>query len=354
MRNLILGLARPLLRRSGRGERGALGVLIALFLGAGVLTGMGALVIDVGQLYQERAELQNGADAAALAVAKSCISGACASSLATTYAGYNSKDGSATSVVCGSVSPLTACAPTTGGLDCPDGAAGTNYVDVNTSTKLSSGATLLPPVFAKTLLGNSGFTGTTVLACAQATWGAVIPSNPLVTAFTISACEWNLATTTGTIYAQPPPAVPSSTLDQKIVLRSGTGTGCTKYASPADAVNKFGWVTETGGCTLQIPGSTYSVLTTTGSPNCNTPLFDDAQNRSLIYVPVFTTVTGCCGNSVYNLLAVYGFVVTGYNIPGSSFTSYTDWLKSTNSCTGSTYCIDGYFVQTNVPAKLTG
>ena len=205
MRNLILGLARPLLRRSGRGERGALGVLIALFLGAGVLTGMGALVIDVGQLYQERAELQNGADAAALAVAKSCISGACASSLATTYAGYNSKDGSATSVVCGSVSPLTACAPTTGGLDCPDGAAGTNYVDVNTSTKLSSGATLLPPVFAKTLLGNSGFTGTTVLACAQATWGAVIPSNPLVTAFTISACEWNLATTTGTIYAQPPP-----------------------------------------------------------------------------------------------------------------------------------------------------
>ncbi len=39
------------------------------------------MVIDVGQLYQERAELQNGADAAALAVAKSCISGTCASSL---------------------------------------------------------------------------------------------------------------------------------------------------------------------------------------------------------------------------------------------------------------------------------
>ncbi len=28
-----------------------------VLLGAGVLTGMGAMVVDVGQLYQERAEL---------------------------------------------------------------------------------------------------------------------------------------------------------------------------------------------------------------------------------------------------------------------------------------------------------
>ncbi len=95
-------------------------------------------------------------------------------------------------------------------------------------------------------------------------------------------------------------------------------------------------------------------MTTTRSPNCNTPLFDDAQNRSLIYVPVFTKVTGAGVSAVYNLRAVYGFVVTGYNIPGSTFNTYTDWLKSANSCTGANYCIDGYFVQTNVPAKLTG
>lgn len=355
MRNLILGLARPL-RLLGRDDRGALGVLIAMMIGAGVLTGMGALVLDTGQLYQERAELQAGADAAALAVAKSCISGACLSSLAAQYANENAKDGSAASVVCGSVSPLTACAATTGGLDCPDGAAGTNYVDVNTSTKLSTGSTLLPPVFAKTLLGNSGFTGATVLACAQATWGAVMPSNPLVTAFTISACEWDLATTAGTVYAPAPPAAALPARDQKIKLRTlgSSGTGCAHYASPADAVNLFGWVSETGGCTLQIPGTTYSVLNSNSSPNCNTPLFDDAQNKSLIYVPVFTKVTGCCGSAVYNLLAVYGFVVTGYNIPGSSFTSYTDTLNAANNCTGATYCIDGYFVKPNVPAKLTG
>src|ERR1017187_4551079 len=355
MRNLILGLARPLLRLLGRDERGAIGVLIAMMFGAGVLTGMGALVIDTGQLFQERAELQNGADAAALAVAKSCGSGTCASSLAAQYANENASaltGNTAASTVCGSVSPLTACTASTGPLDCPTGSG--NYVDVHTSTKLSGGATLLPPVFAKTLLGNGSYQGSTVQACAQATWIAGMPSNPLVTAFTISACEWDLATTAGTVYAPAPPATALSARDQKIMLRSGATTGCTHYASPADPANLFGWVTETGGCTLQIPGTTYSVLTTTSSPNCNTPLFDDAQNKSLIYVPVYTKVTGCGGSTVYNLKAIYGFVVTGYNIPGSTFNTYTDSLNSLNNCTGTTYCIDGYFVKPNVPAKLTG
>ena len=49
-------------------DRGVVGVLVGLLLGT-VLLGVGALVIDVGQLYQERAQLQSGAGAAALAVA---------------------------------------------------------------------------------------------------------------------------------------------------------------------------------------------------------------------------------------------------------------------------------------------
>ena len=53
-----------------------------MLIAGGVLFGMGALVIDVGQLYQNRAELQNGADAGALAVAKSCAQGTCTPSIA--------------------------------------------------------------------------------------------------------------------------------------------------------------------------------------------------------------------------------------------------------------------------------
>ena len=92
VRDLIRGLARPALRLLRRDERGVVAVLVGLLIG-GVLLGLGALVIDVGQLYQERAQLQNGADAAAIAVAKSCIYTTCtasgALSTAVTYAGEN-------------------------------------------------------------------------------------------------------------------------------------------------------------------------------------------------------------------------------------------------------------------------
>ncbi len=91
MRDLILGLARPILQRIGRDEGGAIAVLIAVLIGGGVLTGMGALVIDIGQLYVERAQLQNGAEAGAMAVAKSCAAGPCAPATAVAYADANAK-----------------------------------------------------------------------------------------------------------------------------------------------------------------------------------------------------------------------------------------------------------------------
>ena len=53
MRNLIFGLARPMLRLLGRDEEGAIGVLVAIFIAGGVLLGMGALVIDVGLALPE-------------------------------------------------------------------------------------------------------------------------------------------------------------------------------------------------------------------------------------------------------------------------------------------------------------
>ena len=52
-----------------------MGVLVALLLA--VLIGVGALVIDAGTFFAEKRELQNGADAAALAVAADCANGAC-------------------------------------------------------------------------------------------------------------------------------------------------------------------------------------------------------------------------------------------------------------------------------------
>ena len=89
MRDLMVALVSPVLRLLRREERGAIGVLVAIMLGCGVLTGMGALVDRCRPLYQERAELQNGADAAALGVAKTCALGGCAPTVAQLYANAN-------------------------------------------------------------------------------------------------------------------------------------------------------------------------------------------------------------------------------------------------------------------------
>lgn len=51
-------------------EDGATAVVVALL--TLVLFGFGAIAVDAGQLYQERRELQNGADAAAMAAAHDC------------------------------------------------------------------------------------------------------------------------------------------------------------------------------------------------------------------------------------------------------------------------------------------
>ena len=68
----------PLNRRRRHHDRGAISALAAVLFGSGVLLGMAALVVDVGLLYTERAQLQNGADAAAVEVAQICATSAVA------------------------------------------------------------------------------------------------------------------------------------------------------------------------------------------------------------------------------------------------------------------------------------
>ena len=353
MRNVICGRA-GLLARLGRDERGAVGVMVALLLGT-VLLGLGALVIDVGELYQERAELQNGADAAAIAVAKSCATGTCTPSLAAQYANENASKltggTAAVSLVCGS-GTLGACPASTGLItDCPAAPpAGTNYVDVHTSTKTSGGATVIAPVFAKELVGSGNYQGTTVLACSQAEWGGPIASQ--VTSFTISACEWDQATSLGTVYAQPPPyppnSLPSPSLDQVLYEHAGSGGGCVTEPSGADAPGNFGWANDPNGiCSLVVNAGTFG-----GNPGadisqaCKTALAADYTNKSLIYLPVYVSVSGTGAGSVYTLKGFAAFVLTGYHLPG--FTA-SDWLNPSNNCSGSTKCLDGYFTQGLIP-----
>jgi hypothetical protein len=344
------GTARPRLRLHGRDDRGVVGVLVGLLIGV-VLLGLGALVIDVGQLYHERSQLQNGADAAALAVAKSCVLGTCTSggamSTAQAYADANAKDGLAgVPLVCGS-GALGACATSAGAMtDCPvPPAPGTNYVDVHTATATSGGGTLVAPVFAKALLGNENYTGTQVLACSQAQWGGPTAANTI--AFAISACEWDAATSLGTVFASPPPAVPPSSYDRVLTVHTTAGGGCATEPAGSDAPGNFGWTDDAGSCTTSISGDTFGGSPGVSASNaCKAALAAARGGKTVVYLAIYTTITGSGSGSVYTLKGFAAFVVTGYHLPGASA---SDWLNPANDCSGSDKCINGYFTKGIIP-----
>lgn len=363
MRNLIFrpgrARARQLQRLAEAGERGAIGVLVAVLIGGGVLFGIGVMVVDTGQLYQNRAELQNGADAAALAVAKSCITGTCTPSVAAQYANANASKltggTAAVNLVCGSGS-MGGCPAGTGLIyDCPPPpSSGTNYVDVHTATKLPNGSTLLPPVFARTLSGNGNYQGSTVYACAQAQWGA--PSSATALGVTVSACTWDRATSGGTSFAPAPPyppnPLPAPSFDQVLQLHGTTktsGAGCPTEPAGADGPGNFGWTADpNGNCTVTVSGSSYGGSTGTSvGGDCQTVLQQAWSTKSVVYIPVYVSISGTGNNVSYTLKGFAAFVVTGYHMP--SFTA-KDWLNPANDCKGSTFCLNGYFTRGLIPS----
>jgi hypothetical protein len=345
VRDLTGSLTRSVLARLRRDDRGVIGAIVAIMLGSGVLLGMGALVIDVGQIYQERAELQDGADAAALGVAKSCALGTCNPGIAGQLA-----DANASSLTGGTEAVLLVCG--SGGLgNCPGGAgsptgcaappppAGTNFVEVYTATRTASGSSLLPPVFATSLLGYSSYKGTNVQACAQAEWGP--PAAATATSLTISACAWGQATQQGSVFPPAPPysqnPLPAESFDQVIMPNQGNPTGC----------QTFGWAQDTSGsCTLSVSGSTFPGRAGTApTGDCAAALQSARQTEVPLLVPVYASLN--TASDTYGLTGFADFVVTGYNLPAGFFAA--DWLNPASPCTGTTYCVTGYFVQGVIP-----
>jgi len=235
-------MSQVMRRLAGRyrpGDRGAVSALVAVLLSGGVLLGMGAIVVDAGQLYAERQQLLAGADAAAMSAAYSCAdSGTCpaAGTLAAAQqaANQNAADGTSNvSLLCGRVRG-------TGFGSCPRPANLTrclgsppddlNFVQVATSTRTSSGKTVLPPAFAGALLGPS-YQGTTVGACSQVSWGAAQQLDD-VFPLMISRCAWQKATGNGdpSRFADPPSSTwnPSDSLAADI-YQNPSVEGC-----PAD------------------------------------------------------------------------------------------------------------------------
>jgi len=344
-----------------------------VLIGGGVLLGVGAMVIDVGRLYQNRAELQNGADAGALAVAKACVqdTASCttanAQSIASGYASQNASqltgDTAGTDLPCGyggTGAGLSGCTGGTGALyNCPQNPSSKNYVDVNTHTQLPGSSTLLPPVFAELLLGKGGYSGSTVRACAQAEWGRAEQDSTAL-AFGISICQWD-ALTPGSTFSTPVVLFQHSSSAQQSQQCPGTPAGQTVDGG-------FGWMTctptATNDCSTPCAVSidlTANPATSPSDPglsvptDCKSVIQQDVAAGTVVFIPVYDATIGSGKKATYELAGLAAFVITGYqNLPGLNPDVIPAGMAGT--CTAAPpqphpQCLFGHFTQALVPVS---
>ena len=321
------------------GDRGAVAVLVALLFPV-VLLGFGAIVLDFGAAYAEKRQLQNGADAGALAVAReyartagsTCVPGAKVST-ADVYADDNANDAAGSDIA---------------SVECP----ASNKVRVTTRTRSASGG-FLPPILAQAL-GNGNVT---LDASASAAWGppaAFTSDLPLI----ISVCEFNYYTGGGTTYSPPPPYPPYHQ-DEPIKFHDtdaeDTGSGCPSSSSGADLPGGFGWLDpddEPAGSCVASTDSGGWVDDKTGVAVPGTACRDAlaALVGKVVRIPVYDETNGLNGaNGEYHVSTYVGFVLTGYSFPGERVKSL---YSNSHYCTPSETCLYGFF--TNDPRVGSG
>lgn len=360
----------------GREDVGAVAVLVTVLLAGGVLLGMAALTIDVGSLYGERRQLQNSADAGAFSLAQDCATQAATcttsgASIAGLVDDNDTSDGvSDITGICirmGGVS-TGACGPGAGGLsDCLPAPAGLDhYVEVRTATRTSGGGTLLPPVFAQTIV--DGYSGTRVGACSRVAWGgpaALSSAIPL----TISNCEFQHYVGTPPNYAPPPPyppavgaSWPAASYEHVIFFHDSTEALAGRCpAGPAGSDDPisggFGWL-ESTTCVVTSDVADWFDDSPGTSPGNDCRASDFAASYGqLVDIPIYDGTNGLNGaNGKYHIKGYAAFVLTGYYLGGQyrKPSLMTGQLPCGQApMTGSQRCISGFFTQDLSPTSGT-
>ena len=354
-------------------------MIVALVAGMFVLTGVAALTVDAGVLYAERRVVQNGADAASLALAQACahLDTAGCSELSpdlADLANLNSPDGlTDIESVCGSTAPFESCGalPANPALvECtklpPDLPEAAKWVEVRTRT-LS--ATANPSVVTKFFanLSDPSYDGTGVKACARSAWGAPSGGSPTIPV-TISACEWNNLTADGTRlippgpyndpYQSPDPSPGGAyplpgplTYQKRILLHDPTGsTNCPAGPSGADLPGGFGWLATASGCSVTVSATGWVNDDPGNSPPSGCDLAPLVGHTA--YIPIYQDTNGLNGgNGQYLLNGVAAFYFTGYSIPSQRPKSIA---TNTRLCTPSQTCIYGWFTTGVMPSGSLG
>lgn len=386
------------------GERGAITVVFAAMLSL-VFMGLLALSVDVGSMLYERRQLQNGADASALALASGCASddalcdpthGDLAlddllnDNAADETTQFDPDRAFAPDGACGrDAGALPACPSedpdTAPGYDeireCPplpdwllgDG-AGIPYVETYTRTETDGGSTLLPRYFSRALTGEDG---ASIRACARAAWGSPGSYSGTVP-FTFSVCEFQyyIAEYGGTYPPGPGSSGygvgagqtpwPSASQEKTIYLKAGSSSpeprSC-RYNEMNDFPGAFGFVTS-DNCEAEIAtGGWLDTDTGVSVPNDCKPLLPPMHN-TVVSIPVFNCVQGgataptqpiedldCTDlgtgtHAWYHIAGWARFYISGIKAPSIDYPS----AVSGAACGSSEVCLKGWFVQGELDA----
>lgn len=283
-------------------DRGAVLILFALIVT--VLVGAGALVVDIGALYSERRQLQNGADAGAFAVATTCVgSNSCGdyTTMAKSYANLNARDGiSDVPEVCGKAPGLPTCVSPP---SLPSGVR--NWVRVSTSTRTASGSTQVPFVLAPLL--NIANAGQTVNARAVVGYGPLGSSSVIPLA--LSRCTFNSS------WVGTDGSLNFPNADIRIGIHSGT-------SCLGGYPDGFDFLADTGSCSATnvsiIGGSTVVAAGPEGTlPSCRAVIASLYAAGKPVILPVFKSRTAPGSGSTYTLAGFAAFLLCGYAFEGT-------------------------------------
>ena len=352
-------------RRRGN-DRGAIAVTTSILLAGGVLLGFMALVVDVGRLYVEREELQSSADAAVLAVAKACSNNTpdCDTTgtiydLAARYADANSRDNlTGLTSLCGRLpGKLPDCDPAPDNLTrcigpVPPGSV--PYIEIRVHTEIAGGSTVLPPTFGQMMLNNGGFDGTSVGACARATWEPGI--GPV--GIGISQCAFDTYTANGTVFGPDPPYDDFSNPpypDEQAIRARGSGVlpPCPSTVVGRDPAPSFSWLPTNGptDCEVTIPADGIFRRGRTVDESllgeCSRMLRRSRTEQIPIFVIIYDgQYPGT--DPTYQGVSVAPFVVTGHRWGADRIRSWNP-DPDAHLCGFGNRCIYGFFTGSPIP-----
>jgi len=311
-----------------RDEGGAVIVFVAI--GMVMLIGFVAITVDFGRIYSERRELQNGADAAALAVAQDCAFGNCGGGydpypVAEQYADANASDGLAA-------------------VDQVDLDLAAQQVTVAAITEDPGGDNFFDMTFAKVL----GYDGLTVSADATVAWGP--PTSLTTLPLIFSTCEWDkfsgsLHPASAVLNNELPPAPGYARASEySTVFFHGNSEPCTVSPSGQDLPGGFGWLESAGGCTAKVDAGGWVGIDPGVSPTtgCSASLMANLIGE-VVLIPYFDDVVGTGNNALYHVAGYGALYLTGYNFTGQY--KEKSVITGNKACSPPDTCVEGYFIE---------